>query len=173
MKSKQIWQGKPVWELGVLNCVFFRVKFFSIPLPPPSIIFVKGGNYFGNQKSSSISNGCRVQCSFNLSKCALWGEVGQILAVTLTGPAEPWSPPGPAAPLPIKAETSLPPAQLTPMAPETLCGQQFKKDARTGYGVGGQPSPKLSFAANTFLARAQAWRGLERSSDTQDEPCVP
>lgn len=29
LKSKQIWQGKPIWELGVLNCVFWRMKFFS------------------------------------------------------------------------------------------------------------------------------------------------
>lgn len=78
------------------------------------------------------------------------------------GPAEPWPPPGPAAHLPMKAETSLPPAQLTPMAPGVLCGQHFKGDARMGYGVGGQPFPKPSFAANTSFGKSSGLRGSEK-----------
>lgn len=113
------------------------------------------------KESSSFLNGQRVQCSFNLSRCALWGEVGQILAATLMGPAEPWPPAGPAAPVPMQAETSLPPAQLTPMAPAVLCGQHLKQDARMGYRVGGQPSPKPSFAANTGFGKTSGLRGSE------------
>lgn len=132
-------------------------------LPPSSLYYfcTRRKLSWESKLSHSFSNGHRVQCSFNLSRCALWGEVRQILAATLTGPAEPWPPLGPAAPLPMRAETSLPPAQLTPMAPGVACCQHFKGDSRTGCGVGGQPSPKLSLAANTSSGKSSSLSGSE------------
>lgn len=75
---------------------------------------------------------------------------------------------GPSALLPMRAETSLPvadgthgTAQLTPSAPGLRSGQCFKEDARRSYGVSGQPSPKMLFAANTSIGERSALRVRE------------
>jgi len=75
--------------------------------------------------------------------------------------SRPHLPPSPAASLPTRAETSLPAAQLTPSAPRAHCGQNLKEDARRGYGVGGQPSPKLMFAASISIHKSSALRVCE------------
>lgn len=105
--------------------------------------------------SRSFSNGHRVQCSFNLSRGALWGEVGQILAATLMGPAEPQLPPGPAAPLPMKAETSLPPAWLLGYSVASISRKM------PGWAVEWVVSHPLNYflLLMPVLTRAQAWGG--------------
>lgn len=80
----------------------------------------------------------------------------------------------------MKAETSLPladgtygTAQLTPSAPRVCCGQCFKDDARRSYGVGGQPSPKLLFAAYTSIVESSALRVCEEEQRyTRQDPCA-
>lgn len=63
---------------------------------------------------------------------------------------------------------------LSPREQRPPCrGQRFREDARRGYGVGGRPSPKLSFADDTSIGESSALRVYEEEQrHTRRAPCA-
>lgn len=131
---------------------------FNFPLLP-SIIFIQGGNYLGNQN-------CPVPFQMDIGYSALltfqavctvrgsWADPGCHLDASSRALAPTW-------PSSSSAHESRDlSASCTAGAPGVLCGQHFKGDARMGYGAGGQPFPKPSFAANTSFGKSSGLRGV-------------
>lgn len=143
------------------------MKSFSFLTSPLSLLLfsIQGGNYLGNQNCPApfqMDMGYGIILIFQSMHCerkAGRSWLPPCLVQQSLAPTWPSSP---------SAETSLPltdgthgTAQLTPSAPGVHCGQLSKEDARRGYGVGGQPSPKLLFAANTSIGESSALRVYE------------